>query len=71
MDTLIIVQPLNPRYEFPKESGEIGSLKVDLPENSVMIRFRYQTNLKYIRIDKVEKDKSLRTLETFEILMKE
>lgn len=62
LDTLIVVQPLHPRYEFPGEEGAIGSKPVELQENEVLLRFAYTSAMIYLQVHKVEKNNQLRTL---------
>ncbi len=69
-DSLIINQPLCPRYEFPQENGEIGSQVVELNENEVLLRFSYQKEYKWLRIGIVEKNRHFRTLNTLELSFK-
>ena len=64
LDTLIVVQPLHPRYEFPGEEGAIGSKPVELQENEVLLRFAYTSAMIYLQVHKVEKNKQLKTLNT-------
>jgi len=64
LDTIPVLQPLNPRYEYPEDDGRIGSVIVDLPQTDVLIRFSYSTKMKYLRVGKVEKDSSLKIINT-------
>lgn len=66
-DTILIVQPLNPRYETPNDDGTINSSIIEIKNNDVMLRFPYTHKTKYLRIDKVEKDKKLKTINTITI----
>lgn len=67
LDTLIVVQPLHPRYEFPGEEGAIGSKPVELQENEVLLRFAYTSAMIYLQVHKVEKNNQLRTLNTIKL----
>ena len=67
LDTLIVVQPLNPRYEFPGEEGVIGSKPVELQENEVLLRFAYTSVMIYLQVHKVEKNNQLKTLNTIKL----
>jgi hypothetical protein len=69
-DSLSIDQPLNPRYEFPQDNGNIGSTVIELNENEVLLRFGFQKEYKWIRIGIVEKDNRFRTLHTIELPFK-
>ena len=52
-----ISQPLKVRYEYPNEDGTIGTTTVDLPENEVLLRFNYNTGMKYLRGKSRERQK--------------
>ena len=64
IDTLKILQPLKARYEYPNEDGTIGTKTVDLPENEVLLRFNYNTGMKYLRVAKAGKNKKLKKVAT-------
>ena len=64
IDTLKILQPLKARYEYPNEDGTIGTKTVDLPENEVLLRFNYNTGMKYLRVAKARKNKKLKKVAT-------
>jgi hypothetical protein len=66
-DSLFIDQPLSPRYEYPQENGQIGSVIVEQDENEVMLRFNFLKQYKWLRIGIVEKDNHFRTINTIEI----
>jgi hypothetical protein len=66
-DTIHIMQPLNPRYEYPGDDGTIGSAIIELPQADVLIRFPYSTKMKYLRVGKVENDSRLKILNTLTI----
>lgn len=66
-DTILIDQPLNPRYETPNDDGTINSSTIEIKNNDIMLRFPYTNKTKYLRIDKVEKDKKLKTINTITI----
>lgn len=68
LDTLIIVQPLHPRYEYPNDDGTIGSKVIELNQNEVLLRFSYNVKMKFLRIVKVEKNNKLIILNTIELL---
>jgi hypothetical protein len=53
LDTILIKQPLNRRYEYPGENGVIGSKTVELNETSVLIRCPYQPATASLQIDAV------------------
>lgn len=67
LDTLIVVQPLHPRYEFPGEEGAIGSKPVELQENEVLLRFAYTSVMIYLQVYKVEQNNQLKTLNTIKL----
>ena len=67
IDTLIIVQPLHPRYEYPGENGIIGSKVVELEMNEVLLRFPYSSVMRYLQFEKVEKNNKLKGISTLEI----
>ena len=67
IDTLKILQPLKVRYEYPNEDGTIGTRTVDLLENEVLLRFNYNTGMKYLRFAKAGGDKKLKRLVTLEL----
>jgi hypothetical protein len=69
-DSLIMVQPLHPRYEFPLENGEIGSQVVELKENEVLLRFKHYPKDKYLRLGIVEKNNHFRALNTIKLPVK-
>lgn len=65
LDTLIIIQPLHPRYEYPNDDGRtINSVTIELEDNEVMLRFSYTTKMKYLQIEKVEKNGKHKAIET-------
>ena len=67
IDTLKILQPLKVRYEYPNEDGTIGTRTMDLLENEVLLRFNYNTGMKYLRFAKAGEDKKLKRLVTLEL----
>lgn len=67
LDTLIVSQPLHPRYEFPGEEGAIGSKQVELQDNEVLLRFAYSSRMTYLQVQVVEKNKQLKTLNTLKL----
>jgi hypothetical protein len=67
-DSLLINQPLHPRYEYPLDNGSIGSQVVNLNENEVMLRFRYFKDYKWLKVGVIEKDNYFKPLKTIEIL---
>ena len=67
LDTLIIVQPLHQRYEYPNDDGTIGSSIIELEQNEVMLRFSYTTKMKYLLIKKAKKNGKFKTLNTLSI----
>jgi hypothetical protein len=67
IDTLVIQQPLNVRYEFPEVDGSIGSTTVGMKENEIVLRFPYRKQIEFIRIDRVGKDGALQTLDTLKM----
>jgi hypothetical protein len=52
-DTIVIVQPLKARYEFPTNDQTIGSSTTDLTENEVVLRFKFNAEMKFLRMAKV------------------
>jgi hypothetical protein len=69
-DSLILVQPMHPRYEYPLENGIIGSQVMELKENEVLLRFKQYPNDRYLRIGIVEKNKRFRTVTTIALPVK-
>jgi hypothetical protein len=67
LDTLIVSQPLHPRYEFPGEEGAIGSKQVELQNNEVLLRFAYSSGMTFFQVNMVEKNKQLKTLNTLKL----
>ena len=67
VDTLILVQPLNPRVEFPDDNGKIGSQVIELQENEVLLRFMYNSRMKYLKVGKADKNLKLISVNTIEI----
>lgn len=61
-DTILIVQPLNPRYETPNDDGTINSSTIEIKNNDVMLRFQYTHKTKFLRIDKVENNNKLKNI---------
>jgi hypothetical protein len=66
-DSLILVQPLHPRYEYPLENGIIGSQVMELKENEVLLRFKLYPNDRYLRVGIVEKNNRFRTINTINL----
>jgi hypothetical protein len=66
-DSLIIVQPMHPRYEYPLENGNIGSQVMELKENEVLLRFKQYPNDRSLRIGIVEKNNRFRTITTINL----
>jgi hypothetical protein len=69
-DSLIIVQPLHPRYEYPLENGTIGSKVMELKENEVLLRCKLYSNDRYLRVGIVEKNNRFRTINTIDLPVK-
>jgi hypothetical protein len=69
-DSLIIVQPLHPRYEYPLENGAIGSQVMELKENEVLLRFKLYSNDRFLRVGIVEKNNRFRTINTINLPVK-
>jgi hypothetical protein len=69
-DSLIIVQPLHPRYEYPLENGTIGSKVIELKENEVLLRCKLYSKDRYLRLGIVEKNNRFRTINTINIPVK-
>lgn len=67
LDSIIIFQPLNPRFEYPLEDGSIGSYITEIDRNDVMLRFLYNVNMKYLMIYLCESENELRLLEQLEL----
>lgn len=67
LDTLLIFQPLHPRFEFPDENNDIGSKVIEHKNSDVMLRFSYSSTMKYLRIEKVEGNHKLKLIDILEI----
>lgn len=59
LDTLVIRQPLKPRYEYPGENGTIGSVATDLATNEVLVRFPYSETMRYLQVSEVTGQRQL------------
>lgn len=67
IDTLLIFQPLHPRFEYPEDDGIIGSVVIEQKNNNVLLRFNYLSTMKYLRIEKVEENDNLKLIDVLEI----
>lgn len=67
LDTLVIQQPMKIRYEFPQEDETIGTKIIDLPENEVLLRFPYTTEMKRLSITKCSEDGNLILIDTLDL----
>lgn len=67
LDTLVIQQPMKIRYEFPQEDETIGTKIIDLPENEVLLRFPYTTEMKRLNITKCSEGGNLILIDTLEL----
>lgn len=67
VDTLLIVQPLHPRFEYPEEDNTIGSKVIEQKSNDVLLKFTYLSTMKYLRIEKVEENNNLKLIDVLEI----
>lgn len=67
LDTLLIFQPLHPRFEYPNENNDIGSKVIEHKSSDVMLRFSYSSTMKYLRIEKVEANHKLKLIDILEI----
>jgi len=67
IDTLLIFQPLHPRFEYPEDDNTIGSKVIEQKNNDVLLRFSYLSTMKYLRIEKIEENNKLRLLDILEI----
>lgn len=67
LDTLLIFQPLHPRFEYPDENNDIGSKVIEHKNSDVMLRFSYLSTMKYLRIEKVEANHKLKLIDILEI----
>jgi hypothetical protein len=67
IDSLVIDNPLSTRYEYSEDEIHIKSVIFDKSENEVLIRFNYKSEMKYLLIKKIEKDKSLKAITTLPI----
>lgn len=67
MDTLLIVQPLHTRFEYPGDENAIGSKVIEHQDNDVLLRFSYSSHMKYLRIEKVGEYQQLRLVDILEI----
>ena len=61
LDTLLIFQPLNQRYEYPQDDGSIGSEIIEETQRDVLISFNYDPEMKYLQVDRVKKNNKLKT----------
>jgi hypothetical protein len=69
-DSLIIVQPLHPRYEYALENGTIGSQVMELKETEVLLRCKLYSKDRYLRLGIVEKNNRFRTINTINLPVK-
>lgn len=67
MDTLLIFQPLHPRFEYPEDGDTIGSRVIEQKNIDLLLRFSYLSTMKYLRIEKIEENNELRLLDILEI----
>jgi hypothetical protein len=69
IDTLLISQPLHPRFEYPEDDNTIGSKVIEHKNNDVLLKFSYLSTMKYLRIEKVEENNHLRLLDVLDITL--
>jgi hypothetical protein len=69
-DTIRIAQPLNPRFEFPEESGVIGSKQVDLLKTDVLIRFPMREKLRSLELGIIDHSKKFKLISSIDISSK-
>jgi hypothetical protein len=50
LDTLYLGNPLMPRFEYPTDTEEIGSVELPFGQNSVLIRFRYTREMQSLQM---------------------
>jgi len=67
VDSLIIKNPFNNRFEYSEDEITIISVNIDLPENEALIRFNYKSEMEYLLFKKFEKDGTLMTITTIPI----
>ncbi len=67
IDTLLILQPLHPRFEYPEDNNTIGSRVIEHKTGDVLLKFSYSSAMKYLRIEKVEENNNLKLLDILEI----
>jgi hypothetical protein len=67
LDTLVLVQPLNPRYEYTGDNNAIENQILQLKETEVLLRFEYKTTMKFLQVVRVMKDGKSELLKTLEI----
>ena len=64
IDSLEIGNPLEIRYEFDNEDGEIAFKVINVNKNEIIIRFQFLNQMKYLKILKIEKDGLLKQITT-------
>ena len=64
IDSLGIGNPLEMKYEYNNEHGEIQSKMVNVVKNEIIIRFQFLNEMKYINISKTEENGVLRHMIT-------
>jgi hypothetical protein len=57
IDTVVLVRPLYPRLEYPKDNGKIGSFINQLEEIELIVRLPFHADMKFIEVFKVVEDK--------------
>jgi hypothetical protein len=67
LDTILIFQPLHPRFEYPEDDNTIGSKVIEQKNSSVLLKFSYLSTMKYLRIEKIEEDNTLKLVNILEI----
>lgn len=67
IDTLLVFQPLHPRFEYPGEDNRIGSKVIEQKSTDVLLKFSYVSTMKYLRIERVGESSSLELVDVLEI----
>jgi hypothetical protein len=67
VDSVSIAEPLETRYEYPRDDGTIGSKEVKLDEKDIVIRSVYNPRMEYLHILKVTGKTTRQSLATVKL----